>query len=807
MAERVVRLPALRELYREQSSEKIYRVVHVERESSEVVLCYIFGSRLTLRFVSLTDFCALSARGYSGTDGLKRIKQDRDPYSVLQRGLRATPAGSDQSDVNWKRITPLHKDSRKLYRALRGGAGRTQILQEIADDSGVTIQRIRELFRNYLQRGMDEAAVASEFWRCGRRLQPPRWQTGEDATPTIVTREYKERPGRKPSNPHPHAPRTDALERLFEQCVDLYLTSKLGPWTLDLSEEDEEKIRKHAQAARFPSTRRPRKQSNRRASSIRRSRSSSGRRGGPRARVTWEDLKDFLNYVCRCTREVRDHTGQIIDLELAPFGIITQRQLTHYYQTRVPPATRKRREMGERQYARHGRPIKGHALQHSVGPGQEYLIDATIADVFLVLSYDRTVVVGRPTVYLAMDVWSRMIVGFYVTFDPPSFEGVALMLENIATPKDELCAKFGIKIAWEDWPCEYLPQSRFFADRGVDFMKTASWQAVNEILGIAISNAKAGDPTLRALVERRFGILPAHFQRATFGVVEADATTRGAPHYAWDANHTISEFTRKLIRAILRHNRTPIGRKGAIIEMATAGIADTPLNRWNYGLENLTGTLRKHSIDEIRRATWPVDEATPRKEGLRWRGLNYTSTYIQSKHVHLLGKNAKKKVAIQFNPDSPSQILIQGDMKWEYANLAKNNEVRPDGGTLMEWAVYRHVDRVNARKEHDALQPRRIMDALNNAEESRAAKREQSMALKQAGIGHPRQQRRPKSSAKRDISEMVKKMGKPQSASSRQEQRRDDIPKIDSKEYPVSGGNRSIAERMSKNMQDILDSI
>ena len=68
MAERVVRLPALRELYREQSSEKIYRVVHVERESSEVVLCYIFGSRLKLRFVSLSDFCALSARGYPGAD-------------------------------------------------------------------------------------------------------------------------------------------------------------------------------------------------------------------------------------------------------------------------------------------------------------------------------------------------------------------------------------------------------------------------------------------------------------------------------------------------------------------------------------------------------------------------------------------------------------------------------------------------------------------------------------------------------------------------------------------------------------------
>jgi hypothetical protein len=618
--------------------------VHVERESSEAVLCYIFGSKLILRFVSLTDFCVLSARGYSGEDGFTRIKQEDDPYSVLQRSMRETPAGDRQSEVNWKRIAPVVKNPRKLYRALRGGSGRTQILQEIADDCGVTIQRIRKIFREYLQRGMNEAAVASEFWRCGRSLQPPRYQTGEDAKPTVVARSFEKRPGRKPSNRGLHAPRTDALERLFEQYIDIYLTSKVGPWTLEVSDEDREEIRKYANAARFPSTRKPKKHPKRGSSTRRKARRSPGRRGGLRTRVTWQDLTDHLNYVCRCNHEVRDHTGQIIDLELAPFGIVTRRQLTHYYQTRVPPETRKRRQMGERQYARHGRPIQGHALQQSVGPGQEYLIDATIADVFLVLSYDRTVVVKRPTVYLAMDVWSRMIVGFYATFDPPSFEGVALMLENIATPKDEVCAKFGMKIAWPDWPCEYLPLSGFFADRGGDFMKTARWQAVNKILGIPISNAKAGDPTLRALVERRFGIIPAYFQRATFGVVEADATTRGAPHYAWDANHTISEFTRKLIRAILRHNKTPIGRKGAIIEMATAGIADTPLNRWNWGLENRSGTLRKHSIDEIRRATWPLEPAKPSKQGLHWRGSYYTSPYIQSKHVHLFGKHAKKPV-------------------------------------------------------------------------------------------------------------------------------------------------------------------
>ncbi|NVI09691.1 hypothetical protein [Paraburkholderia youngii] len=804
MPARVQRLPVLRELYREESSGKLYRVVHAENGSPEVVLCYIFGSRLVLRFISLTVFCVLSAREYAGEDGFTRLKQERDPYSVLQRSVRGTAGSDRQSTVNWQRIFPLVSDPRLFYRALRGGSGRTRILQEIADDCGVTIQRIRKLFREYLQRGMNEAAVASELWRCGRRVQPPRYQLGEDAGITVVSRQFKKRPGRKPSDERAHAARTDALERLFEQCVDIYLTSKVGPWTLEVSDEQREEIRKFAKAARFPSTRKPRCRPKGSSPPKRKRWHSPGRRGGPRTRVTWQDLTDYLNYVCRCTHEVRDGTGQIVDLELAPFGLITPRQLTNYYQTRVPPEARKRRLMGERQYLRQGRPIKGHALQHSLGPGQEYLIDATIADVYLVLSYDRTVVVGRPTVYLAMDVWSRMIVGFYVTFDPPSFEGVALMLENIATPKDEFCARFGIKIEWKDWPCEYLPKSGFFADRGNDFMKTAAWQSVNRVLGIPISNAKAGDPTLRALIERRFGIVPAYFQRATFGVVEADATTRGAPHYAWDATHTMSEFTRKLIRAVLRHNRTPIGRKGAIIEMATAGFADTPLNRWNWGLDNRTGSLWKHSLDEIRRATWPVESATPSKQGLHWRGLYFTSPHIQSKHVHMFGKHAKDAVQIQFNPNSPSQILVPGDLHWEYAQLAGSNKVTPDEGTLMEWEVVRTMDRHNARKDHQALQPQRIMDLLNNSEESRAAKRDQKEALRQSGIAHPRQARH-RGSAASGQSGPAQPFGNFQQGRSRDDKRSDEEPAVDHDSRPDRDAEDSIAARMSKNIRNIID--
>ncbi|WP_233884688.1 hypothetical protein [Paraburkholderia flagellata] len=738
--------PAVRELFREEPGDKIYRVVYASRHQQsgrepDVVLCHIFGSKLEIQFIPITEFRARCMPDYTGKGRLVAVDARDDPYGPFRRNHRATPGNERQSDLNWKRIRDFVNNSALFYRALRSGSDRKNILQDVADKVGLCVQRIRKLHREYLQRGMSASAVAAELWRSGRRHQPPRYVEGGDAVPTTVTRNYVNRPGRKPSRAGSHAVRTTALERLFEQYIDIYLTNRFGPWSVDVSDELMLEIRRFNRDAIFPSTR---KKSGKKAGRKSRKRwpKSSKNQAGKRRRLTWQDLVDHLNYVCRCIHIARDPTGQIIELELAPFGIVSLRQLTYYYQTRVPIEVRKMRDMGAKQYAGHGRPIHGHALQHSVGPGNEYMIDATIADIYLVAAYDRTVVVKRPTVYLAMDVWSRMIVGFHVSFDPPSFESVALMLENIALPKNELCARYGIQIDPSLWPCNYLPTSGFVADRGSDFMKNLAWMAVNKLLSIPISNARAWDPTMRALIERRFGILPAHYQSASFGVVDLDAATRGAPRYLWEATLTITEFIKRLVRAILRYNQTPIGRRKSPPEMVAVGLADTPLNRWNWGLETLTGSLRSHSIDEIRCATWPTESAKPTRQGLLWRDMYYTSPFIESNLIHCWGKNSKKTVSIQFNPNDPSQIILPGNDSVEYARLAGTNQQSPAGWTLMEWELYRNQQDRLDREQHHALEAQRVMDLLNNAEENQRARQEQKIALQMAGLEHPTQQER-----------------------------------------------------------------
>lgn len=67
------------------------------------------------------------------------------------------------------------------------------------------------------------------------------------------------------------------------------------------------------------------------------------------------------------------------------------------------------------------RGMTARSWQGVVGPGHTWAIDSTIADVYLRSSVNRAWIIGRPIVYVIVDVWSTAVVGFYVCLDGPSW--------------------------------------------------------------------------------------------------------------------------------------------------------------------------------------------------------------------------------------------------------------------------------------------------------------------------------------------------------------------------------------------------
>ncbi|KLE02192.1 Mu transposase C-terminal domain-containing protein [Aliarcobacter butzleri] len=91
-------------------------------------------------------------------------------------------------------------------------------------------------------------------------------------------------------------------------------------------------------------------------------------------------------------------------------------------------------------------------------------IDHTKVDVILVDEETRKSI-GRPYITVAIDVYSRMIFGFYISLEAPSYFSVGQCLLNAILPKDDFMKKYQIK---GEWPVYGLPK-KVHMDNGKDF--------------------------------------------------------------------------------------------------------------------------------------------------------------------------------------------------------------------------------------------------------------------------------------------------------------------------------------------------
>jgi putative transposase len=91
-------------------------------------------------------------------------------------------------------------------------------------------------------------------------------------------------------------------------------------------------------------------------------------------------------------------------------------------------------------------------------------LDHTKLDIALVDSQER-LPIGRPWITLAFDVFSRMVVGFYISLDPPSAHTTGLAIAHAVLPKETWLATRGIAHEWPVWgfpACIHLDNAKEF---------------------------------------------------------------------------------------------------------------------------------------------------------------------------------------------------------------------------------------------------------------------------------------------------------------------------------------------------------
>lgn len=232
-------------------------------------------------------------------------------------------------------------------------------------------------------------------------------------------------------------------------------------------------------------------------------RQTSGRKAGttvlalPAERVIAETIDSFF-----LTRE-RPTAAQLherVETRCRELGILPPAKVTVRRRlARYSDRESQRRRIGSKKAKYTFEPMPGHV--EVTRPLERVEIDHSPLDVVVRSDDPRCDYVGRPWVTLAIDVYTRCVLGLHIGFEPPSILSVALCLTDAVRqkfPADEV----GVPL---DWPMCGVPKE-IVVDNGADFISAAFKRGCDEH-NIILTYRPIGSPHYGGTIERLIGTM------------------------------------------------------------------------------------------------------------------------------------------------------------------------------------------------------------------------------------------------------------------------------------------------------------
>lgn len=365
----------------------------------------------------------------------------------------------------------------------------------------------------------------------------------------------------------------------------------------------------------------------------------------------------------------------------------TYEQFYHFMRKETGAVERIRKRLGEIQYQKDIRPVLGTSSAGVMGPGSLYQIDATIADIYLLSESDRSKIVGRPTLYIVIDVFSRLITGIYVGLEPPSWVSAMGALANSLIDKVAYCASHGFEISHEEWPVIGKPEA-ILGDRGE--MLGHTLEIVSEAFNIDIQNTPPYRADWKGIVERQFNTIQQKFKPYVEGYVTGDiGKKRAGKDYRLDAELTLSEFTKVIIACVLEYNTTHCIDNYDADKDIPPELPHNPLLLWNWGVSNRTGKLRGVNQDLALVNLLPHKEATVSEEGIDIFGCKYSTAMAIREGWFDRIDDGPKTVKVAYNPYSTNKIYLRPDGKYDDFVICELTERSREYRDLTFWDVWR----------------------------------------------------------------------------------------------------------------------
>lgn len=250
-------------------------------------------------------------------------------------------------------------------------------------------------------------------------------------------------------------------------------------------------------------------------------------------------------------------------------------------------------------------------------PGAEFplavvQIDHSEADVIVV--EDRTrLAMGRPWITLAIDVFSRMVVGIYVSMDRPGAAAVGICLSRAMLPKGEHLASLDVP---GDWPvCGRM--RKVHADNAREFRGSMLERACQEY-GIDLEMRPLKTPHYGGHIERLMGTAAGEIRKLPGATFASPAERRGYDSEG-SAALSLAEFERHLtdflVNVYHRRIHTELGVPPA--RQWEIGVLGDGM-KTGVGLPDVPGDPERLRLDFL-----PFVERTVQPYGIAIDGVHY----------------------------------------------------------------------------------------------------------------------------------------------------------------------------------------
>lgn len=330
-------------------------------------------------------------------------------------------------------------------------------------------------------------------------------------------------------------------------------------------------------------------------------------------------------------------------------------------------------------------------------PLERVEVDHTTLDIF-VLDDEVRLPIGRPTITAAIDKYSRVILGMYVSFDGTGYASVMQCLLHAITPKTYLTTQFpNVENVWDTYG---LPEE-VVVDNALEFYAEDFKDACSQ-LGIAVVYCPPKNPHFKAAIERYFGTMNRRLLHRQPGTTFSNIIDKKDYDPKRNALISFSSFMEMLHIWIVDIYHQSIHK----------GLKDIPAHVWDAGILKYPPALPGRQSD-LRILIGNTERRAIGPSGIQLYNLLYNC-----EDLALLRRESKgEKVDLKLNPEDISVIYVYDRKNDRYIPVPAVGQEYTRGLSLWQHEVIQNYARklAEGRLDGEALMraKRRLQEIID----------------------------------------------------------------------------------------------